>query len=456
MISELLRQQDQFFEQGKTKPIRFRKKALLQLQKAILTNEDAICDALYQDFKKPKFESLATETQFVLAELKDTLKNLEFWARPKKVKSSLSNFPSSDRIYFEPYGRVLVISPWNYPFMLALTPVIGAIAAGNTVTIKPSELTPNTSSIISKIITEAFDMAHVTVVEGGVDTAQELLGHRWGYIFFTGSTRVGKIIYQRAAEKLTPVTLELGGKNPCIIDETANIKLAAKRIAWGKFLNAGQTCIASDYVLVHHSVKDMFIATFKKVLRDTYGENPENSTDFARIITKAHYERLVKMTEGETVLYGGQYNPKDNFVSPTLLDNPALDSPVMEGEIFGPVLPIIAYQDEEDIKQYLSKYKQPLGLYIFSNRKSFQKRVIATYSFGGGAINDTVIQITNKSLPFGGVGNSGIGGYHGKHSFELFSHKKSIIKKSNWLDIPLRYAPYNLKESLVKKFKHLI
>ena len=456
MNSELLQRQQHYFDEGKTKSVHFRKKALQRLQKAIVAYEDAICDALYQDFKKPKFEGLATETQFVLAELKHTIKNMTFWSQPKKVRSSWSNFPSKDYIHYEPYGQVLVIAPWNYPFMLALTPAIGAIAAGNTAVIKPSELTPNTSSILSKIIAEVFDAAHVDVVEGGVETAQKLLALKWDYIFFTGSTRVGKIVYQSAAEKLTPVTLELGGKNPCIVDETSDIKLAAKRIAWGKFINAGQTCLATDYILAHHSIKDNLLEALQNVLEESYGSDAQQSPDYARIITKDHYERLKNLLKGQSITYGGGHDAADNFIAPTLIDNPSLDSPIMDGEIFGPLLPIISYHDESTIEQYLSKYGKPLALYVFSNRKTFKRKCIEGYSFGGGAINDTVIQITNKNLPFGGVGASGIGAYHGRHSFELFSHRKSIIKKGNWLDIPFRYAPYNLAERWVKKFKHLI
>lgn len=455
MSSEIGRQQQTFFEKGTTKSISFRKKVLKDLQKAIVAHEDAICEALYNDFRKPKFESLVAETQFVLAELKQTIKNLGSWAQPQRVRSSWSNFPSTDYIHFEPYGKVLVIAPWNYPFTLALTPAIGAIAAGNTVVIKPSELTPHTSAIISKIIAEVFDKAHVAVVEGGVKTAQDLLAQNWDYIFFTGSTRVGKIVYQKAAENLTPVTLELGGKCPCIIDETANIKLAARRISFGKFLNAGQTCLAPDYILVHQKVKNALIEAFKKTLGQTYGEDVQKSPDFARVINNEHYKRLVTLMDGETILFGGNHDPNENFIAPTLVDEPSIDSALMEQEIFGPLLPIIGYEDLNEVDRHLKNYGKPLALYVFSNQKSFQRKIIAAYSFGGGTINDTVIHIANKRLPFGGVGKSGIGSYHGKHSFALFSHRKSIVKKATWLDIKLRYAPYTLAEAWVKKFKHL-
>ncbi|WP_343487134.1 aldehyde dehydrogenase [Allomuricauda sp. d1] len=455
-IPSLLVEQHDFFSSGSTKPLTSRKQALKRLKKAIVEREDAICDALYSDFKKPKFESLATETQMVLAELNHIINNVAFWARPKRVPLSLSNFPSRDWIQYEPFGQVLVISPWNYPFMLAMSPLIGAVAAGNTVVLKPSELSPATSKILDDIISEVFDAKHVAVVEGGVETSQELLAQKWNYIFFTGSTRVGKIVYKSAAAHLTPVTLELGGKNPCIIDASAPVKLAAKRIVWGKFINAGQTCLAPDYLLVHEAVKDKLVAALQHHIIEFYGEDVQASNDFARIATEGQYKRLKAMLNDGTLRFGGKFDDDDRYISPTLLENPSMDSEAMQGEIFGPVLPIFSYEKESDIERYIENYGRPLALYVFSNRKSFLKRILTRFSFGGGAINDTVIHITNKNMPFGGVGNSGFGGYHGKHSFELFSHKKSIVKKANWLDLPFRYPPYNMAETLIKKFKHLL
>ena len=456
IISNKREQQQRFFKTGKTKDIAYRKKALKKLKQAISKHEDKICNALYSDFKKPKFESMATETQFVLAELSYIINNLIFWARPQRVSPSLSNFPSKDWIQYEPYGQVLVISPWNYPFMLAMSPLIGALAAGNTVVLKPSEHSPATSAILNKVLSEAFNPEYVSVVEGGIETSQELLAQKWDYIFFTGSTQVGKIVYKAAAEHLTPVTLELGGKNPCIVDETAVIKVAAKRIAWGKYMNAGQTCLAPDYLLVHHKTKDKLISELKKTINGFYSDAADKSEDFARIATKNQYERLKEMVQSDKVIFGGQFNDEDQFISPTLLDSPDMDSLAMADEIFGPVLPIFSYSNEVEIEDYINRYGKPLALYIFSNRKSFQKRITDNYSFGGGAINETVTHISNKNMPFGGVGNSGFGGYHGKYSFELFSHKKSITKKATWIDLTLRYPPYKLPESLIKKFKHLI
>ncbi|MDO6604519.1 aldehyde dehydrogenase [Arenibacter palladensis] len=452
---KILEKQRDFFIRQKTKDVSFRKEALKRLYKEIIAREDDIAEAIYQDFKKPKFETLAAETQFVLAELKLTLKNIRFWASPERKSATLMNWPSSDWIYKEPYGAVLIIAPWNYPFQLAFAPMIAAVAAGNTVVVKPSEVTPHTASIISEIISAVFVPEHVTVVEGGVEVSQELLAEKWDYIFFTGSTRVGQIVYESAAKHLTPVTLELGGKNPTIVDETASINLAAKRIVWGKFLNAGQTCIATDYILVHKDVKDSLVGALKQNITKCYGENIEQSPDFSRTVSKGHFEGLKNMLEGQEILFGGNSNDEDNYLAPTLVNEPKLDSKLMKGEIFGPILPIIAYTNEDDIERHLTNYGKPLATYVFSNRKAFQKKIINRYSFGGGAINDTVIQITNKKLPFGGVGASGIGAYHGKRSFDLFSHQKSIIKKANWLDAPLRYPPYNLPMKLVKKIKHL-
>ncbi|MEO5775994.1 MAG: aldehyde dehydrogenase [Flavobacterium sp.] len=425
--------------------ISYRKQSLIKLLNCVHLHEEEIIKALHDDFKKPAFEAVLSETGYIIAELNHTIKNIHKWAKPQLVLPSLLNFPSTDYIYKEPYGKVLIIAPWNYPYQLALCPLIAAVAAGNQVVVKPSELTPNTSGIVAKIISKAFDESHVKCIEGGVEITQQLLAQRWNYIFFTGSIAVGKIVAKAAAENLTPVTLELGGKNPCIIDETANIKLAAKRIVWGKFLNAGQTCIAPDYLLVSNKIKTAFIESLKKEITDAYGENPETSPDFPRIINKKNWDRLTAMLENETLLAGGKTNSKDFYLAPTLLDEPGLDSLVMKEEIFGPILPILSFGNEADLTSIISRYEKPLSLYIFSNDKAFAKKIIQNYSFGGGCINDTVVYFSNKKLPFGGVGQSGIGAYHGKLSFDSFTHRKAIVKKGNWLDIPIRYAPYKGK-----------
>jgi aldehyde dehydrogenase (NAD+) len=431
--------------------INYRKKKLTQLLNTIITQEDAIIEALYKDFKKPAFEGVLTETNYVISELKETIKNIQKWAKPERVLPSILNFPSTDFIYKEPYGKVLIIAPWNYPFQLAFCPLIAAVAAGNQVTVKPSELTPNTSKIIAKIIKDTFDENHIKTVEGGIEIAQELLSKRWDYIFFTGSVAVGKIVAKAAAENLTPVTLELGGKNPCIVDETANLKLAAKRIVWGKFINAGQTCIAPDYILVSEKVKSQFVDYLKAEITNAYGENPELSPDFARIVNEKNWNRLVKMLDNENIICGGKTNTKDCYIAPTLLDNSKLDSLVMQDEIFGPILPLLSFQEVSEIKTIINRYEKPLSLYVFSENKLFIKQIIQEYSFGGGCVNDTVVHFSNNRLPFGGVGHSGIGSYHGKLSFDVFSHHKSIVKKSNWLDLPMRYAPYKGKLNDIRK-----
>ena len=431
--------------------IDFRKETLVKLLNAVIIHENEIIQALHDDFKKPAFEAVLTETNYVILELKNTIKNLKNWAKPKRVFPSILNFPSTDCIYKEPYGKVLIIAPWNYPFQLALCPLIAAVAAGNQVVVKPSELTPKTSEIIAEIIAKVFDKKHVEVVEGGIEVSQQLLSERWDYIFFTGSVAVGKIVAKAAAENLTPVTLELGGKSPCIIDETANLKLAAKRIAWGKFVNAGQTCIAPDYILIQKDMKSHFVAYLKQEITKAYSKNPRESADFARIVNVKNWQRLVNIIEADKVIFGGQSDIKDCYIAPTLVNETSLDSPVMKDEIFGPILPILTYKNETEMDCILSRYEKPLALYIFTENHAFSKQIIEKYSFGGGCINDTMVHFSNKRLPFGGVGHSGIGAYHGKLSFDVFSHQKSIVKKANWLDLPMRYAPYKDKLQTIKK-----
>jgi aldehyde dehydrogenase (NAD+) len=325
------------------------------------------------------------------------------------------------------------------------------VAAGNQVVLKPSELTPKTSAVLAKIISKTFHVNHVQVVEGGVEVSQDLLSQRWDYIFFTGSVPVGKIVAKAAAVSLTPITLELGGKNPCIVDETANLKIAAKRIVWGKFINAGQTCIAPDYILVQKDIKNKFVGYLKDEITAAYGSNPKESGDFARIVNSKNWSRLASMIEPEKVVFGGQTDAETCYIAPTLIEETNLDSLIMKDEIFGPLLPILSYESEADIHVIISKYEKPLSLYVFTTNNSFAKKIIQTYSFGGGCINDTVVHFSNKRLPFGGVGHSGIGAYHGSLSFDIFSHKKGIVKKANWLDLTMRYAPYNNKLATIKK-----
>nr|WP_315238913.1 aldehyde dehydrogenase [uncultured Flavobacterium sp.] len=431
--------------------IKYRKETLKKLLFNIQKSEDLIVNALFDDFKKPEFETVLTETDYVISELKSTIKNIDKWAKPVRVFPSLLNFPSTDFIYKEPYGNVLVIAPWNYPFQLALCPLIAAVAAGNKVVLKPSELTPNTSALIARIIEKSFHINHVEVFQGGIEASEELLAKRWDYIFFTGSVSVGKIVAKAAAEHLTPVTLELGGKNPCIIDQTANLKLAAKRIVWGKFINAGQTCIAPDYILVQKNMKIKFITFLIEEIILAYGKKIKNSPDYARIINSKNWVRLTGMIAEEKLIFGGESDASDFYISPTLIDEPELESLVMKEEIFGPLLPILVYESENDIDAVISKYEKPLAFYVFSENHSFTKKMILRYSFGGGSINDTVVHFSNKRLPFGGVGHSGMGAYHGKLSFDIFSHHKAIVKKANWLDLPMRYAPYKDKLKAIKR-----
>ncbi|WP_370628697.1 aldehyde dehydrogenase [Flavobacterium sp. SOK18b] len=433
-----------------------RKESLKKLLQVIINHEEAIIKALYDDFKKPAFEAVLTETNYVISDLKETIKNIDSWAKPKKVRSSLLNFPSSDYIYSEPYGHVLILAPWNYPFQLALCPLVAAVAAGNKVTLKPSELTPNTSHIISKIISETFAAKDVVVITGDATVSTQLLSKRWDYIFFTGSVAVGKIIAQAAAVHLTPVTLELGGKSPCIVDETADLQLSARRIVWGKIINAGQTCVAPDYILVHQKIKKEFTTYLIQEIEKALGTNPEQSPDFARIVNLKNWQRLNDLLNNETILFGGQTNKDTLYIAPTLLDEPKSTSPVMNEEIFGPILPILSYQTTSDLERVIKSYEKPLALYIFSTNKSFTDEILKKYSFGGGCVNDTVVHLVNNRLPFGGVGHSGMGAYHGKLSFDIFSHKKAIVKRGTWLDLPLRYAPYNEKLKTIRKFLKLM
>lgn len=425
--------------------IETRRRSLQKLLANVMKYEDLIIKALYDDFKKPAFETIATETAYIISDLKDTIANIHEYSKPQRVKFNLTNFPSRDYIVSEPYGNVLIIAPWNYPFQLSICPLIAAVAAGNTVVLKPSELTPHTSAIITKIISESFDPNHVSVEQGGEEKSTELLSRRWDYIFFTGSVAVGKIVAKAAAENLTPVTLELGGKSPCIIDHTANLPLTAKRVVWGKFINAGQTCIAPDYILVHQSVKANLIAELKKEITNAYGTDIKNSPDLARIINVKNWERLMSYMQSDKVVFGGESDQSTLFIGPTLIDDPQLTSAIMQNEIFGPILPIISYKDEKELNSIIGSYEKPLSLYVFTQRNEFADHIIRNFSFGGGCINDTIMHISNKHLPFGGVGHSGMGAYHGRISFDTFSHKKSISKKGTWLDIPLRYAPYKNK-----------
>ncbi|MFV8838960.1 aldehyde dehydrogenase [Salinimicrobium soli] len=450
-IPQLMQLQKTFFEGGGTRDIKIRIEKLNALKEVIEAREAEICDALCKDFQKPEFETVVTETSFIISELKYIIKNLEKWAKPEKVKSSWINFPSSDYIYSEPYGSVLVLAPWNYPFQLKVSPAIGAIAAGNTVVLKPSEYSPYTADIVEKIFAEVFEPEWVSVVQGEVEVSQRLLEEKWDYVFFTGSVPVGRKVSEAIAPNLTPATLELGGKSPCIVHRSAKIDLAAKRIVWGKFINAGQTCIAPDYLLVDAAIKTEFYSALKREITAAFGEDPQRSPDLARIVNRKNFDRLEHLLKGQNCIAGGETDAESLYIAPTVLDEPGLEAEVMQDEIFGPILPVLSYNSEEDIQKMINHFPKPLSLYVFSEEKKFSEMILQKYSFGGGAINDVLVHIANKNLPFGGVGNSGFGAYHGKYSFDTFSHKKSISKRGTWIDPPIRYAPYSGKLKLVKK-----
>lgn len=449
-IPSLFESQKTFFKTQQTKDISFRLSLLKALKKEVVSREQSIYDALKKDFNKPEFESFMSEFGLVISSLNLVVKNLHRWASPKRIKSSMLTFPSKDYIYKDPYGTVLVIAPWNYPFLLSIEPVIMAIAAGNTAVLKPSELTTHTSQLVTDIIEKVFKKEHVASVQGGIPVATELLELPWDYIFFTGSVPVGKIVAKAAAKHLTPVTLELGGKSPCIVDSTINLKLVAKRIVWGKFFNGGQTCISPDYIIVESSIKADLINALKEAIINAYGENAEESPDFPRIINEKNLNRLKNMLEGSKVVFGGTSDEANCYMEPTLVDEPALDSPIMSDEIFGPILPILSYTNDKDIEDIIWTYEKPLSLYVFSNKKSFVQQILTKYSFGGGAVNDPLIHFGNHRLPFGGVGASGMGAYHGKLGFDAFSHEKSVVKRGNWIDPPVRYAPYRGKLKTLK------
>ena len=424
---------------------------LKNLKSEIKLNEEDIYKALDLDLKKPRFETFATEIGFLLNEIELFIKKLRSWSKPKGIRSALINFPSKDYIIFEPYGKVLVISPWNYPFQLALLPAMSAFAAGNSVVLKPSEHTPNTSKLIKKIVEKVFPTELMSVIEGDSKTASKLLEKKWDYIFFTGSVKIGEIVAMAAAKNLTPYTLELGGKSPAIINKDIDLKLASKRIVWGKFLNSGQTCVAPDYLVAHKSIKGALIKELIKRIEKTLGKQLEKTEDFTAIVNEKNFNRLVGLINKNNLIYGGKYDKVKRYISPTIIDNPKMDEEIMKDEIFGPILPVLSFEKIEDIDNIITKNPNPLALYVFSNNKKFNEIIINRYPFGGGAINDTIVHLANSRLPFGGIGNSGIRSYHGKASFELFSHKKSVVNRSTWFDNNLRYAPYKNKLSLVRK-----
>lgn len=448
-VTDIIRKQRDFFATGKTKDVKWRMEQLKCLKQAVVDDQEAIIKAVQADLGRPEFEAYFEIA--AIAEINYAIKHLKSWVKPKKVGVGLEQFPASGKIYPEPLGVVLIISPWNYPFQLLISPLVGAIAAGNCAVLKPSEIAAHTSSAIANLIQKTFDPAYIAVVEGDADTSKALLAEKFDHIFFTGGTAIGKIVMEAAAKHLTPVTLELGGKSPCIVDADTDLKDTAKRITWGKYLNAGQTCIAPDYLLVDRRIKSDLLTEVQKCVADFYGQEPEKSPDYARIISHRHFDRLVPLLKDEKIVIGGQTRPEDKYIAPTVIDGVSWDSPVMEEEIFGPILPVLEYQDLNDAIAQINARPKPLALYLFSKDKQKQQQVLQQTSSGGVCLNDTVMQVGVTTLPFGGVGDSGMGNYHGKASFDTFSHFKSVLKKGFWFDLNWRYPPYNGKLSLFKR-----
>ena len=448
--ADILQQQKTFFNSHATKDLDFRKAQLQKLKKVVKSNEKLLYDAIYQDFGKSEFETFGTEISFIYKDIDYYLKNLKSFAKPKNVLTNIVNQMGSSKIVFEPLGNCLVIGAWNYPYQLTLTPVIAAIAAGNTCMIKPSELPENTMKAMAKLINENFDAKFLYVVEGGVEETTAILKLRFDKIFFTGSPRVGKIIYKAAAEHLTPVTLELGGKSPAFVTEKADLNIVARRIVWGKFINAGQTCVAPDYLYVAENIKAKFLKVLiEEIKKRNYTDNVDH---YCKIINERNFDRLEKMIDREKVVFGGETNREKRYISPTVLDNVTWEDAVMQEEIFGPILPILTYKNLETAMQTVVEGEKPLSAYLFSNDAKEQELFTQNLSFGGGCINDTLMHLSNDRLPFGGVGNSGIGHYHGKFGFIAFSHQKAILKKSNYLEPELKYPPYSdAKLNILKK-----
>lgn len=441
-LSERLQLQRHFFRTGATRSLAFRLSMLTFLRQAIETHEVAIYEALKQDLNKGQHDAFTTEIGFVYGEIQRMERQLRRLARPKRVTTPLLHIGSKSEIQYEPYGNVLVIAPWNYPFQLALAPVIGAIAAGNTVVLKPSELTPNVSRVLREVFETAFHDRFGIVIEGDAEVSSALLNERFDYIFFTGSTRVGKIVHQAAAKHLTPVTLELGGKSPTIVHKDADLRLAAKRIAWGKWLNAGQTCIAPDYVLIHEDVKERFLQLIEEEAFKQYG-NGVGVSSYVKIVSDDHLNRLSNYLTQGTIEFGGQVDPETRKMAPTVMTGVAKDAPLMQDEIFGPILPVLTYHEIEEVITFVNDRDKPLALYLFTENKAIEHRVLERISFGGGCVNDTLMHVAQHHLPFGGVGASGMGGYHGKYSFETFSHRKGIVKNTTAFDLPFRYMRTN-------------
>lgn len=454
---EVVEKQKEFFKTGKPIDINYRKKALIKLRDTVDKYEEKILYALKLDLGKSEFEGYETELGIVKSELKNTIKNLEKWSKPKKVRASIMNPFSDNRIYNQPYGVCLILSPWNYPFQLALMPLIGSIAAGNTSILKLSEISSFTSSIVREIIEEIFDEEYIAVFSGEADEAINLIESDIDFIFYTGNPKIGASVAESAGRRLIPCVLELGGKSPCIIDRKADLDNAAKKIVWGKFMNAGQTCVAPDYIiadrLVFLELRDKLI----HYIKEFYGENPIESDDYPKIINKKNFDRILNLIEGKRLIFGGKYDEESLKIEPTILEVSSMDEKIMQEEIFGPIIPIIVYKSKSEIFEIIDKNKNPLALYLFTDDSSFEKEIIEKVSFGGGCVNDTIIHCTSEGLPFGGIGMSGLGNYHGKASFDAFSHKKSVVKSKKFADISMKYPPFNKKKlNLIKKVFNIL
>ena len=452
-IEKIVKEQRKYFNEFNTRDINSRINTLKTIQKWILNNEDKIYEALEKDLNKSTVETYMCEIGMALSDIRYQINHLKKWSKRKMVLTSLAQFPSIGYKYYEPYGVTLVMSTWNYPFLLSIQPTIASIAAGNTVILKPSAYAPNTSSLLNKMFTETCNKDLVTVIEGGRHENEEILNQKYDYIFFTGSSTVGKLVMSKASENLIPVTLELGGKSPCIIDDDENFKTCVKRCLFGKLLNAGQTCIATDYLFIRNDLKERFIEESRIIIDEFFGENPLNSDQMVKIINKKHFDRLKGLIKDEKILLGGNFDNETLKIEPTLIDVKSKNSKIMQEEIFGPILPIMTYKNIDEVIEYINDHEKPLACYIFSSDKIIQDKIIQKCSFGGGCINDTIMHVIPHNLPFGGVGSSGIGSYHGKYSFKTFSHEKSILNKSKSFDTSIIYYPYNkLKLKLSKLF----
>ncbi|MDA2215981.1 MULTISPECIES: aldehyde dehydrogenase [Bacillus] len=450
-VSSIINKQKAYFYNGHTRSIEVRKNNLKKLYEGIQRFEEEIFQALKLDLNKSVHESFTTEVGYVLKEISFQLKHISSWSKPKRVRTALTHFGSKGKVVPEPYGVTLIIAPWNYPFQLAIAPLVGALAAGNTIVLKPSELTPNVSKVLTRMLGELFQEELVAVVEGGVEESTALLKEPFDYIFFTGSVGVGKVVMEAAAKQLTPLTLELGGKSPCIVHKDAKIDVTARRIVWGKFLNAGQTCVAPDYMYVHTSVKKQLIEAMRHEIEEQYGKEPLHNDNYVRIVSERHFERLCTfLKDGKTVI-GGNYKKETLHIEPTVLTNVTWKSTVMEDEIFGPILPIIEYDNIEDVIDTIQQHPKPLALYVFSEDKEVQRQVTSNISYGGGCINDVVYHLATPYLPFGGVGSSGLGSYHGEESFRTFSHYKSILAQSTAFDMKIRYSSTKSALKFIRK-----